>query len=120
MRRLWPEPSSRPFASKIAAPIGRPPSASPLRASLMATASISASVIRVRRNLWSHCCHGDLLILVLKLIQLVINAVFSEQLLVRAHFAKLRLVHDDDLIGALHCREAVGDDDRRAALDHLV
>src|SRR5690349_13953189 len=46
-RRLWPRPSRRPSPSKSAAPMGIPPSASPIRASSTATASMSeAAVIR--------------------------------------------------------------------------
>ena len=38
----------------------------------------------------------------------------------RAHFAELAFVHDDDLVGALHGREPVGDDQRGASLDHAA
>ena len=38
----------------------------------------------------------------------------------RPHFADLAFVHDDDLVGALHRREPVGDDQRGASLDHAV
>ena len=40
-RRLWPEPTRVPCSSKMAAPMGMPPSASPLRASAMAAASMA-------------------------------------------------------------------------------
>jgi hypothetical protein len=48
------------------------------------------------------------LILVLELVKLEVNAALGEQLLVRAHFADLAFVHDDDLVGALHRRRAGG------------
>src|SRR5512142_2046784 len=53
--------------------------------------------------------NGDFLVLVLELVELVVDAALGEQLLVRAHFSNLALVHDDDLVGALHGREAVRD-----------
>ena len=57
--------------------------------------------------------HTDLLVFVLELVELIVNTAIGEQLLVSSHFAHLAFVHHDDLVGALHGREAVGDDHRR-------
>src|SRR5882672_6811063 len=56
--------------------------------------------------------HTYLLVFVLELIELPVNAALGEQLLVRSHFPHLTFVHNDDLVGALDGREAVGDDQR--------
>src|SRR5579864_4760771 len=63
---------------------------------------------------------GDFLVFVLQLVELVVNAALGEQLLVRAHLAYAALVHDDNLVGALHRREAMRDDQGGAALDHAA
>lgn len=49
-----------------------------------------------------HCRY--FLILVLQLVELVVDAALGEKLLVRAHFAHLSLVHNDDLVGPLNRR----------------
>src|SRR5439155_17484944 len=54
---------------------------------------------------------GDFLILVLQLIQLVINAALSKQLLMCAALPHASLVHNDDLIAALNRGQAMRDDD---------
>src|SRR5882724_2679107 len=64
--------------------------------------------------------HANLLIFVLQLIELPVNPALGEELLVRSHFADLAFVHDDDLVGALDGRKAVGDDQRGAAFDHAA
>ena len=64
--------------------------------------------------------HTYLLVFVLELIELPVNAALGEQLLVRSHFPHLTFVHNDDLVGALDGREAVGDDQRGAAFDHAA
>ncbi len=64
--------------------------------------------------------HIDLLIFVLQLVELVVDAALGQEFLMRAHFADLSLVHNDDFVSALHCREAVGDDQRGAAFDHAI
>ena len=56
----------------------------------------------------------------MKLVELEVDAALGEELLVSAHFADLAFVHDDDLVGTLHGRKAVGDDQRCASLDHAV
>lgn len=61
----------------------------------------------------------ELLLLVLQLVQLAIYPVPCDQLLVRAHFAYLPLVQNDDRVGALNGGEPVRDDDGRAALQKL-
>src|SRR6266481_7163458 len=85
----------------------------------MATADSSWLIVGASRNLPTRP-DRNLLIFILQLIELVINAVLGEQLLVGTHFAHLSLVHDDNFVGALDSRKAVGDDHRRAALDHKV
>ena len=42
------------------------------------------------------------------------NAALSEELLMSAHLAQLRFVHDQDAVGALNCRKTVGNDQRCA------
>src|ERR1700688_365808 len=37
-----------------------------------------------------------------------------------AYFADLSFMHDDDLVGALHGREAMGNDERGAPFDHAI
>ncbi len=61
-----------------------------------------------------------LLVLVLQLVELPVDAALGQQLLVRADLAHLALMHHDDLVGALHGTEAVGDDDRGAAFHHAA
>ena len=60
------------------------------------------------------------LVLVLKAVELPVDAAVREELLVRAVLAELAFVHDKDGVGALHGGEAVRDDDRGAAGDHAV
>ena len=60
----------------------------------------------------------QLLIPVLQLIQLEVNPAQGKQLLMRAHFADLAFVHHDDLVGALHGRETMRDDQRGTAFHH--
>src|SRR5262249_27079229 len=56
-----------------------------------------------------------LLVLVLELIELVVDPAKGEQLLVRAGFAQVPFVQDEDLVHVLDRRQPVGDGDRRAA-----
>jgi len=58
----------------------------------------------------------DFLILVLKLIQLAVDAVATEQLLMRSHLADFSFMENDDLVRVLDRREAMCDNNRRAAL----
>lgn len=48
---------------------------------------------------------------VLKLIKFPVEAALDQQLLVRTLFANLAVMKDDDLVGALDGREAMGHDD---------
>src|SRR5579872_2673177 len=48
------------------------------------------------------CSRGNFLVLVLQLIKLPVNAALGQQLLVAAHFAQFALMHDQDLVRALH------------------
>ena len=52
---------------------------------------------------------GDFLVFVLELVELPVEAAVGEELLVGALLAELALVHDEDGVGALDGREAVGD-----------
>ncbi len=45
----------------------------------------------------------DLLLLVLKLVEFVIDAAVSKELLVRSHLPDLAFVHHDNLAGCLNC-----------------
>jgi hypothetical protein len=55
----------------------------------------------------------------LEFVQLAIDAVAQrEQLLMRAAFAQLSFMHDENAVGALNGREAVSDHQRRASFDH--
>ena len=60
------------------------------------------------------------LILVLQLVELVVDSAIRQQFLMSAHFADLAFVHDDDLVGTLDGREAVGNDQRGASFDHAA
>ena len=45
--------------------------------------------------------YTQFLVLVLELVELKVNATLGQKLLMRAHFAHMPFVHDDDLIGTL-------------------
>ena len=70
-------------------------------------------------GLFGQAAAPDLLILILKLIELPINTTHREQFLVGADLAELAFVHDDDAVGALDGREAMRDDDGCAALHQM-
>ena len=55
---------------------------------------------------------GSFLVLVLKLVELEVEAVLGEELLVGALFAELTFVHDEDGVRALDGAKAVGDEGR--------
>ena len=63
---------------------------------------------------------AEFLVFVLELVELPVEAALGEELLVGALFAELAFVHDEDGVGALDRREAVGDEDGGAARDHAV
>src|SRR5690348_11332952 len=46
--------------------------------------------------------NSEFLVFVLELVELVVDATLCQQLLVRAHFAQLGLMHHDDLVCPLH------------------
>ena len=58
---------------------------------------------------------GALLLGELELVEAAVDAVRGEELLVRAALAHDALVEHEDLLGVLDRREAVRDDDGRAA-----
>src|SRR6185312_11250957 len=83
----------------------------------------SGASVGARRERWSEAGGGafaKFLVPVLKLIKTPVDAAMGEELLVAAHFAKLAAMHDEDSVGALNRREAVGDDDGGAAGDHAL
>jgi hypothetical protein len=45
----------------------------------------------------------------LELVELVVEAALGEELLVGAALAELAFVHNEDFVGRLHGRQAVGD-----------
>src|SRR5665811_1842198 len=59
---------------------------------------------------------GVFLILELQVVQLAIEPVLVEQLIVRAALRNTALFEHQDLIGAAHRGQALGDHERRAAL----
>ena len=62
----------------------------------------------------------ELLILVLQLIKLPVDPAHREQLLMRARFPQLALVHHENPVRALNRGKPVRDDDRRATFHQVV
>ena len=60
------------------------------------------------------------LVLVLQLVELPVDSALREQFLMRAHFAQLAFVHDEDPVCPLDGGEAVRNDDRSTAFDHAL
>src|SRR5215471_1002679 len=63
---------------------------------------------------------GELLLLVLELIQAVVNPALCQQFLVRAFFAQAPFVEYQDTVRVLDRAQAVRDNQRRAAAQQLV
>src|ERR1051325_10618044 len=62
----------------------------------------------------------QLLLLVLKLVEPVVNSALCQKLLVIALFAQLALVEDQDAVCVLNCAKAVRNDERCAAREQPV
>ena len=63
---------------------------------------------------------GQLLVLILQLVETVVDAALSQQFAVRALFAQAALVEDEDAVGMLDGAEAMGNDDGGAAREQAI